>query len=197
MVGLTASGMLVAGAVALPLVRQRMAVQELREAGFDVIFDARWSRSELLGRPIAVVGTTRSVKPHVTALLRVGPLQELNVRADPEVCRVLREQRQLRQVSLAGGRVTREMLECLTALPQLYSVSLLETDVNAPDLELLTRIPRLRHLSLARTPIDSEGLEILSRLKSLESLGLEQTGVSEHEVHKLINLLSGVDITDD
>jgi hypothetical protein len=181
------------GFVAVPVVRQQLALRELRKAGasihrrfeypewvVDAVSKARW-----LGKSrLDLVSFTTEVNFSTT-------------RPNPEINRVLvnlKGVRGLRRVNLANTEVDDSGLVHLDGLEELQELNIRETPITDAGLSHLSRLKALRRLSLLGTQVTDKGLAQLERLNNLRELTVVRTRVTAGGVEKLKAALPGLNV---
>jgi Leucine-rich repeat (LRR) protein len=91
----------------------------------------------------------------------------------------------LRELNLAGTKVTDAGLKELKALKNLETLNLDATKVTDAGVKKLKDVETLQHLSLRATKVTVAGLKELKDLKGLRSLDLNNTEVTEEGVKEL------------
>ncbi len=109
--------------------------------------------------------------------------------------RYLTSLQRLCDLDLGGSPLDQKWISELTHLGALEELNLYDTQLNCQGLLALTRLPRLKTLNIADNhDIDDQCVMTLKGFRTLKVLVLSGTSISANGVHRLKELLPGVEI---
>ncbi len=94
----------------------------------------------------------------------------------------------LTDLRLDNTNVSSQGVKVLAALPELDLLSLSNTKVRGKEFLVLTNLKHLRCLKLAKTKVTDEDMQYISQIKSLHQLWLTDSQISDKGLRYLLNL---------